>query len=529
MAYILCTKTSMPILDMTHLIVLHRKTQQYIQNIVLFFATFFFVLFWQEKHISILDSTYCFMDAVLWVDALEGFYAQDDLVVYQLDRPPLSLWMGAWLKHFGFTSTQSLQMVSRIAIAGVFGSFVVFLFRNVSLFAACIAIVILSKASSFVKLSVWLNAQMLCNFFFALHMCYGYHMIQSKKKEPYWKWATLGCFAGASVASKEQGIILMLMTIAALFSSMFFLKKYRFQRFLSIGAYIFGSLPLVGWYVYWLKDQLIHGEKWRIFGDDLDILQSQTNWNGLMKAQTTWGSFSNRFGIQDDLGGFLYQASRILLQDLHYPFLYSLAIGFGTSFILLCSKKMRQTNLGGFWWCVLHVATVLPLLIVPIFEPYHYSIVMIGTTGLLAWSIFHLHRFSILTVIPMLIALNTAFDHWGVRYHRSVELELQSCISNRIRPVRNWARDRLSPESILFFTDTLVVLDTLRYHQFISIYTLIPKCSENYYVVTSGLSNINHLFETDYKNDPKKSRQVKEIDAINKELWFVYQMQCESN
>ena len=514
---------------MIQMIEIHRKTRKYIQNVLLFIVTFVFVLFWQEKHISIRDSTYCFMDAVLWVDALEGFYAQNDLVVYQLDRPPFSLWIGAWLKHFGFTSTQSLQMVSRIAIAGVFGSFVVFLFRTFSVFTACIAIVILSKASSFVKLSVWLNAQMLCNLFFALHMCYGYHIIQSKNKQSYWKWATLGCFAGAAIASKEQGIILLFMTISALLLSVGFLKKYKYQRILAIGAYICGSLPLIGWYVYWLKDQLIHGEKWRIFGDDLDILQSQTNWNGLMKAQTTWGSFSNRFGTQDNLGEFLYQASRILLQDLHYPFLYSLAIAFGTSFIMLFSRRMKkQINFWGFWWCVLHVLTILPLLIVPIFEPYHYSIVMIGCIGLLAWSVFYLHRFSVITVVPILLALNIAFDHWGVRYHRSVELELQSCISNRVRPVRNWARDRLSPESILFFTDTLVVLDTLRYHQFISIYTMIPKCSENYYVVSSGLSNINHLFEADYAKHPEKWRKVKEIDAINKELWFVYQMQCDT-
>ncbi|MEC7568570.1 MAG: hypothetical protein VYA01_06125, partial [Bacteroidota bacterium] len=144
------------------------------------------------------------MDAVLWVDALNGFYYQNDAIVQQLDRPPFSLWLGSWLKHYGFSSTQSLQMVARIGLAGVFASFVVYLSRAYSLFAAFIGVLFLSRASSFVRLSVWLNAQMICNFFFALHMCYGAHLIAANRKT--WQWAIVGFFGGAAIASKEQGI-----------------------------------------------------------------------------------------------------------------------------------------------------------------------------------------------------------------------------------------------------------------------------------------------------------------------------------
>ena len=503
------------------------KNRSSLLNVILFSSVFLFVLFWQELHIPIEDSTFCFMDAVLWVDALEGFYYQNDLIVQKLDRPPLSLWMGAWLKHLGFSSTQALQGVARLGLAGVFATLFLFFFRTYSLFTACICILFLSRASSFVRLSVWLNAQMICNFFFALHMCYGYHIVTSKKQSHDWKMLILGFFGGAAIAAKEQGIILVLMTVPYLLVQPFFTNQI-ISGINRILYYIIGCLPMVGWYLYWLKDQLIHGEKWRIFQSDLSILSEQSSFSELMRIKTTWGSFSSRFGEQFGVFEFLNQSSRILMRDLYTPFICIFPLA-GVIFIcLICHSRMRiVSNFKGFFWFLLHIITVVPLLLVPIFEPYHYSIAMVGCIGMFGWSLFHFQKMSLLAIPLILWGTNVSLDNWGVRYTRSLELELQSCISNRIRPVREWARSQLSSQSVLFFTDSLVKLDTLQYPQWISIYPMLQKCKENYYVVSSGLANQNHLFEQDLKQQPTRWTKVKEIDAINKELWFVYQMNCD--
>ena len=41
---------------------------------------------------------------------------------------------------------------------------------------------------------------------------------------------------------------------------------------------------------------MIHGEKWRIFTSDLDVLSEQSSFSELMHIKTTWGTFSSRFG-----------------------------------------------------------------------------------------------------------------------------------------------------------------------------------------------------------------------------------------
>ena len=125
------------------------------------------------------------------------------------------------------------------------------------------------------------------------------------------------------------------------------------------------------------------------------------------------------------------------------------------------------------------------------------------------------------------MATKISLDNWGVRFTRSVELELQSCISNRIRPVREWARNSLEPGAALFFTDSLVKLDTLQYPQWISVYPMLNKCKDNYYVISSGLANQNHLFTKDLLEKPEQWTRIKDIDAINKELWLVYKMNCK--
>ena len=180
-----------------------------------------------------------------------GFYYQNDAIVQQLDRPPLSLWLGSWLKHYGFSSTQSLQMVARIGLSGVFASFVVYFGRSYSLFTTFICVLFLSRASSFVRLSVWLNAQMICNFFFALHMCYGAHLIASNRKT--WQWTIVGFFGGAAIASKEQGILLVLTTLCFLFIQ-FILSSQRFMNVKKLGYYIVGCIPLTMWYLYWFQN-----------------------------------------------------------------------------------------------------------------------------------------------------------------------------------------------------------------------------------------------------------------------------------
>ena len=66
---------------------------------------------WVEQLTPITEASFCFMDAVLWVDGLINYW-HGGIVSGQMegDRPPLSLWMGAWLLLFwvygssGFTA-----------------------------------------------------------------------------------------------------------------------------------------------------------------------------------------------------------------------------------------------------------------------------------------------------------------------------------------------------------------------------------------------------------------------------------------
>ena len=295
-----------------------------------------------------------------------------------------------------------------------------------------------------------------------------------------------------------------------------------------LGYYIVGCVPLTMWYLYWFQKQLIHGEKWRIFSSDLGILSEQSSFHGVMNSRTTWGSFSSRFGQQSDILDFLQQSSRILMRDLFPPFVAIFIFGIVSFvFINMHSRMKIIAKSRVFFWMLLHTCTVIPLLVVPIFEPYHYSIAMIGSIGVLGWGVYNFQRLSILTIPIVLMATKISLDNWGVRFTRSVELELQSCISNRVRPVREWARSYLNPRDVLFFTDSLVKLDTLQYPQWISIYPMLTKCRENYYVVSSGLANQDHLFIKDLKENPTQWTKVKQIDAINKELWFVYKMNCD--
>ena len=503
-----------------------KHTSYHLSNMAMFIVIFGFVLIWQEQYNPISEATFCFMDAVLWVDALDGFYVQDQMVVNQLDRPPLSLWLGSWLKHWGLSSTAALQMVARIGLAGVFASMWVFLFRSYSLLTAILGILILSRASSFVRLSVWLNAQMICNFFFAAHMCFGYHLIHSTKniRTQNWKWIWVGLFGGAAIASKEQGLILVPMTLLFIVIQ----TKHIRNKIQSSLYYILGCIPLSSWYFYFLKEQLIYGEKWRIFSEDLELLQKQSSFDDILGVKTTWGSFSHRFGQQEGFGDLLQQSSQILLRDLYAPTIAIPLIGIGTFIVVLCNTRLKKNaNFGGLMWCFVHLLTVVPLLVVPIFEPYHYSIVMIGGIGVLGWSIHALQKMSFLTIPVILLGVMYSLDNWGVKYTRSIELELQSCVSNRIRSVRDWARGHLSSKAVLFFTESSIYRDTLHYPQWISTYPKLQKCKENYYVVSSGLANQQEIFEEDRIENPNLWTKVHQIEAINKELWFVYKMNCD--
>ena len=75
---------------------------------------------WVEQLTPITEASFCFMDAVLWVDGLINYW-HGGIVGGQMegDRPPLSLWMGAWLLSFGYTEVQALQLVARVALSTV--------------------------------------------------------------------------------------------------------------------------------------------------------------------------------------------------------------------------------------------------------------------------------------------------------------------------------------------------------------------------------------------------------------------------
>ena len=493
---------------------------KYVSTIVFFVLISSFVFVQQSKITPTEDASYCFMDAVLWRDALDYFYQANYQAVAQIDRPPLSLYLASWLRHFGYSSVESLQLVARLSLAGTFGVLGVGLWRFFSIWVAVIGLFILGMTPSFTKLSIWLNAQMLCNFFFALHMIIGYWILHSNRSKT-WQWSLLGLVAAATVCTKEQGLLLLPSSLLFLcFSAPSLLAALRRSSFFLIGA-----SPLLLWYGYWFQLQLQHGEKWHIFSGDLEKLGGTRSLSELLRTQTTWGSFQKSFGHHENYIHFLEESTKILLRDLYSPSFYAFALASSVWIISRLLRKEREASYCSPSWFFWHALLVLPLIVVPIFEPYHYSILMIATIALLGWGLQYLRRISILFLPFILLNVNASTRRWGGSFNQTLNLELQRCISNRIRPVRDWAKNSLSKDAQLYFTDSLVRRDQAYYPQRIFGYTNY-SCDSNHYVITSGLSNQQPDFIRDLQQKPKGWTHITQITSLNKELWFVYASNC---
>ena len=118
---------------------------------------------------------------------------------------------------------------------------------------------------------------------------------------------------------------------------------------------------------------------------------SQDSLSDQLNAPTTCGTFSARFGHSDSwwdsFSGIVFSSSRISDTTV-----VALSVFFGTLSIGRSGIDFIETpiHLGvllekwrmGVW----SFLPVLPLLLVPIFEPYHYSVMWAPVVVLLAWT-----------------------------------------------------------------------------------------------------------------------------------------------
>ncbi len=513
------------------------------QGGLLWVGLFTAVMLWIDGITPIDEASYCFMDAVLWVDGLINFQ-HGDVVSGQVegDRPPLSLWMGAWLYAFGYTEVQSLQMVARIAIAGLVATMGVALISWTSVLVSGLSIWMLLSSAAFGKLTLWLNAEMLINALFVIHLCVGTQVLRlfngSDEAKPWTKRAwllALGVSAGLAVCAKEQGVLLLpwsILGVLCLLGKESSLKLIR-ESASRLGWYGLGALPLLGWYGVHLYAQWVYGEKWRIFQADLLLMASRDSFAEQMTAETTWGTFAKRFGNHDSWWSFFEASSTSLMQDMVAPMLVVLslfALTLGTMVTMVVARVQQWTwmslNLREGLWMGVHVLAVLPLLVVPIFEPYHYTVLWAPVVMLLAWSsqqwvkAFRWMGLPVLGVFAFCVSDVSQFQ-------RTLKLERESCISTRLIPVRTWISHKASQRAILWVTDSLTPYDRSLYPQRIKPFsTYDGRCSSKDYLAVSGLSNEAHLFAQEQELYPNAWIKDHEIPSINKEVWQIYRSDC---
>ena len=170
------------------------------------------------------------------------------------------------------------------------------------------------------QLMLWLNAEMLVNALFVLHLFMGWYTIDAFQKDDR-RWLKggslfiMGLLAGWTVCAKEQGILLLpvsilLMSTLTIRGQAAWIRQVL-QRLREYGA---GVMAPLAWYGVHFREQWTNGEKWRIFIDDLRIMFSQDSLSDQLNAPTTWGTFSARFGHSDSWWGF-FQSSSSLLQE----------------------------------------------------------------------------------------------------------------------------------------------------------------------------------------------------------------------
>ena len=486
----------------------------------------------------ITEASFCFMDAVLWVDGLLNYW-YGGMVAGQMegDRPPLSLWMGAWFLSFGYTEVQALQLVARLSLSALIATTVMGLLQRTSVLVMLSAVWMLLGSASFGKLMLWLNAEMLVNALFVLHLFVGWWVLDCQRNLRS-KWmhrasiALMGGLAGVTVCAKEQGLLLFpisMLLIALLPCTSWKALKGAFAR---LGWYGIGAIPPMGWYGSHFLVQWQEGEKWRIFVQDLNIMSQQTTLSDQLHASTTWGTFSSRFGEADSWMEFFNAASTSLLQDMRESAIGTIA--FFTMTVLCISVWNRfqpdeQKSWQWDWrmglWILGHLLPTLPLLLVPIFEPYHYTVLWAPVVILLAWSTQQwFKQWGMKAMVMLCPMLYWAYE--GTELSKTLQLERENCIATCLIPVRMWMRQNTSDRATLWVTDSLTPYDRSLYPQAAKSFSSYAECSYQDYVATSGLSNQVDLFASEREQYPKAWTQVNSIVSINKEVWKVYRAVC---
>ena len=488
-------------------------------SIGLWCLVFASVIVWLESITPIADASYCFMDAVIWTDALEGFYYRVPDHEFIWDRPPLSVWAGSWFRHFGYTPPQSLQWIARGGLALLLASMTVGLLRRTSTVVTGVAIWTLLGMSAFTKLVVWLNAEMLVNGLFVAHIFAGWCALDSIEQTVQRRWFILsGAVLGAAICAKEQGLLLAPLSVV----SLFLMTPGWYRRWKVVGFYLLGVLPFLGWYGYWLKGQLQYGEKWRIFQSDLTLLAAQDSWTDMTSVSTTWGSFSRTFGESDSILSFFMTSSQSLLQSMWMPILAMVAMMF-FSLLSLWKIEHKIPYFRQWGWLLVHLLAGIPLLLVPIFEPYHYTVLWGPCVVALGWSVHRWIERRWFGVILLLI--------WGWWYQpkvrsldAGVSLEVAECISGRIRGIRNWARNGLPDNAIIYVTSSLASKDRSLYPQRVYPFSKrLETCSSREYVMSSDISNERGLFLAERAQSPQTWQPIHQMVGVNQELWEVYQ------
>lgn len=500
------------------------------------------MVIWIEQLTPITEASFCFMDAVLWVDGLINYW-YGGIVSGQMegDRPPLSLWMGAWLLSFGYTEVQALQLVSRVALSTIIATAYVGLLRRTSVVVTGLACWMILSSDSFSKLMLWLNAEMLVNAFFVLHLFVGWYTIDVFQKDDR-RWLkggalfTMGLLAGWTVCAKEQGILLLPMSFLLMSALTVREQSNWFKSILQRTVwYVLGVLAPLAWYGVHFREQWTNGEKWRIFIDDLQIMFSQDSLSDQLNAPTTWGTFSARFGHSDSWWGFFQSASSSLLQEFLTPTVYSLGLFFGTLVLAAVWNRFQRESdaswhiewRGGIW-VFGHLLPVLPLLLVPIFEPYHYSVMWTPVVVLLAWTAQQwMGQWKLKGILPVLLIGYFASE--GDTFKRTIRLERERCIATRLIPVRMWMRQNAKDRATLWVTDSLTPYDRSLYPHRAKAFSRYTTCSSQDYVATSGLSNQSSLFAAERERSPAMWTKVNSIVSINKEVWQIFQANCQKD
>ena len=179
------------------------------------------------------------------------------------------------------------------------------LLRRTSVVVTALSCWLLLSSDSFSKLMLWLNAEMLVNALFVLHLFMGWYTIDAFQKDDR-RWLKGGipihngtaCWLDCVCKRTGDTIVAGLYPADVDIDNTVdrCLIRQVLQRLVWYGA---GVMAPLAWYGVHFREQWTNGEKWRIFIDDLRIMFSQDSLSDQLNAPTTWGTFSARFGHSD--------------------------------------------------------------------------------------------------------------------------------------------------------------------------------------------------------------------------------------